>query len=572
MHCFSCPPRRRRGITLVEVLMVVAVLTVLLAMLLPAVQHFRNSARRIDCGNNLKHLATAIQAFENQHGVLPPNWGSYPHRASKANWAGKSSAETPMFGSWIAHILPYIDMNTDYMRLPRAKLCLGYRRYADEPGVRGPEGIIPYAEGMRRTEEDGIFFNVHSGPRATVTGNTGETFSGTRVTVTNTPSSTMTLPIYQYTKAPSTVFSMNGVKYTIWRTTQTITGSRTVVTPASSSTTVVVGNARDNLTWNTEAGTKFFNANAWGVLPYFNLSKYPAAQETIRVPLVVCKGDNSVIESSRKLPWLQGRGWSTTNYMTNPFAFSSVSGTEAVVNVNQPAWSPAGWGRYKIAAGQKRLGAIPDGTTSTILLAEAMRYCTSIIDIQGESAGTVPTAIEIARLAFWSSPSLVTHYDMYLDRYGDHTDSQFLGLAIQPHPLATSGTTEMKVGQLYWKVNPVSNDVSWKPWTHNFGVEWESSGAVGELYANTFFFQAQPRPQECSAFRAQSNHGNLLMVAMCDGSVKPIRSTISRREVTDADTVGKQLAGAPNMGNQGTPDGVWDKLMRDNDGTPVEDF
>lgn len=53
--------------------MVIAIIAVLVAMLLPAVQAARESARRAQCANNIRQIATAIAAYSSQHNDrLPP--------------------------------------------------------------------------------------------------------------------------------------------------------------------------------------------------------------------------------------------------------------------------------------------------------------------------------------------------------------------------------------------------------------------------------------------------------------------------------------------------------------------
>lgn len=61
----------RRGVTLIEVLVVVGIIALLLAILVPAVQHAREAARRTTCRNNLRQIGLAIQSHESAHRSLP---------------------------------------------------------------------------------------------------------------------------------------------------------------------------------------------------------------------------------------------------------------------------------------------------------------------------------------------------------------------------------------------------------------------------------------------------------------------------------------------------------------------
>ena len=70
----------RRGLSLIEFLVVIAIFAVLIALILPAIQSVRESARRAECMNRLKNLGMATLNSESQRGYLPPSvaWGPLP--------------------------------------------------------------------------------------------------------------------------------------------------------------------------------------------------------------------------------------------------------------------------------------------------------------------------------------------------------------------------------------------------------------------------------------------------------------------------------------------------------------
>ncbi|MEN9555902.1 MAG: hypothetical protein RLZZ232_2188 [Planctomycetota bacterium] len=74
-----------RGFTIVELLVVSAIISILFALILPSVQSARESARMVQCRNNLHQLCLAIHQYESTFGVFPPGMQVHPLRGSNPN-------------------------------------------------------------------------------------------------------------------------------------------------------------------------------------------------------------------------------------------------------------------------------------------------------------------------------------------------------------------------------------------------------------------------------------------------------------------------------------------------------
>src|ERR1700722_15701964 len=89
--------RPRRGMTLVELLVVIGILAVLAGLVVPAVQNARASAARIGCANNLEQVGLALHQYHDVHKSFP---------------AGFTSARNPLaMTTWLTRILPFIEQD-----------------------------------------------------------------------------------------------------------------------------------------------------------------------------------------------------------------------------------------------------------------------------------------------------------------------------------------------------------------------------------------------------------------------------------------------------------------------------
>jgi prepilin-type N-terminal cleavage/methylation domain-containing protein/prepilin-type processing-associated H-X9-DG protein len=105
----------RNAFTLVELLVVIAVIGILVGLLLPAVQSAREAARRMECSNNLKQLGLAIHNYQSALGRFPSGYVSF---ATRDGVGPPEAAIDPLTWDaapgwgWGALLLPFIEQNT----------------------------------------------------------------------------------------------------------------------------------------------------------------------------------------------------------------------------------------------------------------------------------------------------------------------------------------------------------------------------------------------------------------------------------------------------------------------------
>ncbi|MFM9117036.1 MAG: DUF1559 domain-containing protein [Planctomycetota bacterium] len=95
--------RARTGFTLVELLVVLAIIGIMVALLLPAVQAAREAARRTSCTNNMRQLGIALHLYHDVQQTFPSGWLGTDPATRLPDVSG------PTGWAWASMVLPYLE-------------------------------------------------------------------------------------------------------------------------------------------------------------------------------------------------------------------------------------------------------------------------------------------------------------------------------------------------------------------------------------------------------------------------------------------------------------------------------
>lgn len=127
----SAETSRRSGFSLVELLVIVAIIALLVGILLPAAQAARSSARRIQCVDRLRQLGLAMN---NYHGARR----AFPQARDEKMW------------SWLTRLLPYMEQQSLHDQIDFSRTAWKNGRHQPATATIVPSFVCPADSGNQR--------------------------------------------------------------------------------------------------------------------------------------------------------------------------------------------------------------------------------------------------------------------------------------------------------------------------------------------------------------------------------------------------------------------------------------
>jgi prepilin-type N-terminal cleavage/methylation domain-containing protein len=516
--------RSRTGMTVIELLVVVAVIGILAGLLLPAILQARAAGRRNQCGGNLKQLAQAVQSFHNRMNCLPPYWGAMQGGGGE------------MFGGWLLHMLPDLDQQVAYDQVTPAGQLLPPGAPSTTVSRWVPTTISTPTGRMLPARPPSADFQPARASTGTAFTATGEAYvfpivipqvgdpgepAQPEVTVIVTGSVLVTSTV-----SGSTNFGGLSVDHA--RVTSALS-LPVVLDPEDGGPTRSPVRLSATPSGYENAPLTNYQANAH-VLTRFPLLRFVLVGGTGIRPNPRVTNDTPILPLTRDPTAIELAGYFSPPRRALPGgATGSFWRTE---DGSKPWWAQAPFDHQLSGSngpeGGRRFASIADGLSNTFLFAEGMRQCDA-----GKSY----------RHAFLpSGPG------------GSSTPNWF---------------NEHAFGIL-----PSLRQVIPAPGIPDAMISGTTRANSVPAFGHTLMFQTQPAQVDCNPARLQALHGNFLMTAMCDGSVRAISSLVSRREPVGAIASGRARFGSnlgdyqSRGGHEGRKDGVWDMLIMPNE--PLE--
>jgi prepilin-type processing-associated H-X9-DG protein len=134
----------RSAQTLIETVVVIAIIAALIGILIPAVMRARDAGNRARCASNLRQIGLGLANYEAAHGSLP---------------LGSENSTFPYGGpgtTWAVRILPYMEEEDVYRRIDFNKKSASGQVFRDTPNSQGADPVTASLIEVYQCPSDGM--------------------------------------------------------------------------------------------------------------------------------------------------------------------------------------------------------------------------------------------------------------------------------------------------------------------------------------------------------------------------------------------------------------------------------